>query len=39
MSTDHKISSLYKKLTTLKEPELNAVVKKYTSGYSHIMSY
>ena len=27
MSTDHKISSLYKKLTTLKEPELNAAVK------------
>ena len=27
MSTDHKISLLYKKLTTLKEPELNNAVK------------
>jgi len=27
MSTDHKISSLYNKLTTLKEPQLNAAVK------------
>jgi hypothetical protein len=27
MSTDHKISSLYNKLTTLKEPQLNNAVK------------